>query len=76
MKNIKKTLVLVIIITFGLSFASCKKCTNCVLKDSSGNTVTTYDEKCDTKTKDIAAYEKACEDQAALIGGTCVCTTK
>jgi len=71
----KATIVLIAFFAIGaLSFTSCKKCSTCKYTYTVMGYTQTYDfpEKCGSKS-DIDAYEKACRDAAAVVGGTCTC---
>jgi len=76
----KKVFIFLAFIAFLLSpaiFQSCKKCSTCKYTYSImgySNTYT-YPEQCGKKS-DIDAYEQACKDAAALVGGTCTCDSK
>ncbi|MEX0967775.1 MAG: hypothetical protein WD077_11095 [Bacteroidia bacterium] len=76
MKNFAKVLMCAAVLSFGLSFTSCKKCTNCTIQDSDGNIVTGWDdaEACGSK-DEIEDFEANCESISTTTGGgyTCSC---
>jgi len=76
----KKLFALLIVATFfvgSVSLQSCKKCSTCKYTYSIMGYTQTYDfpEQCGNKS-DIDAYEQACKDAAAQVGGNCTCTSK
>lgn len=60
-----------IVMCFSLLF-SCKKCSHCTIRDSSGNQIKDYGEKCGTSS-DVKEYERSAKADAVQYGGTCSC---
>ncbi|MCX6225206.1 MAG: hypothetical protein NTV01_10755 [Bacteroidia bacterium] len=74
----KKIFALLIVASFfigSVSLQSCKKCSTCTYTYSilGINQTYSFPETCG-KTSEIDAYIQACQDAAALVGGTCGCT--
>lgn len=74
MKTNKKMFFLTILsFTVAMMFSSCKKCSQCKVTDSNGNTIKDYGEKCGTST-DVNEYENSSKKDAAQYNGTFNCT--
>lgn len=74
MKKIKQLLFVGLILTSTTQFlSSCKKCSHCVVKDSSGNIIKDYGEKCGTS-QDKKDYESSAKKDAEQYNGTCNCS--
>jgi hypothetical protein len=75
MKNISLLLGLLLLCTVVLS--SCggddPLCSTCVVKDTAGDVVKNYDQKCGTST-DVENYEASAREDASQLTGTITCT--
>lgn len=69
---IKQKLVFLFFVMIFISLISCKNCSHCIIKDSSGNIIKDYGEKCGTST-DMNDYENSAKKDAVQYGGTCTC---
>ena len=71
-KHFRKSLYFFIALLWVFGFNSCKKCTNCEVKDSNGNTIQEPTKTCGSDT-DIDQLKTNAQVQATSIGGSFEC---